>query len=76
MIKGPFINRASKCTEEKFQSQAAGMADSQVMTCQPLRIRQSKFKTDFSDLFDDDDDDDEEDEEDDDRPLPPPPRLL
>jgi len=48
------------------------MADSQVMTCQPLRIRQSKFKTDFSDLFDDVDD--EEDEEDD-RPLPPPPRL-
>ena len=41
------------------------MADSQVMTCQPLRQSCSKFKIDFSDLFD----------EDDDRPPPPCPGL-
>ena len=38
------------------------MGDSQVMTRQPLRESCSKFKTDFSDLFDEDEDD---------RPLPP-----
>merc|ERR1711892_843741 len=57
----------SKCTEEQFQSQAAGMGDSQVMTRQPLRQSCSKFKTDFSDLLDEDEDD-----EDDDGPPPPP----
>merc|ERR1711892_906972 len=60
---------ASKCTWEQFQSQAAGMGDSQVMTRQPLRQSCSKLKTDFSDMLDEDEDDEEDD-------GPPPPPLI